>query len=114
MSTIRISKKKSKTQFAFWETLLRTQIKDFEPNSITININQRYEPHTHQRQTKSYIILLGDFEGGSLCLEDGTKFNEKNKFLEFDGGKKHWVEDWTGNRISIVFYYKKPQSEFKK
>lgn len=112
MPTIRITTR-SKKQFEFWTSLLKTQITDFEPNSITININERYKPHTHQRQEKSYIMLLGDFEGGALCLEDGTKFNEKHKFFEFRGSQKHWTEDWTGNRISIVYYYKKSQKEYK-
>ena len=94
-------------------SLLLKKYPDFKVNSITININQEYKPHYHQRQSKSMIMLLGGFEGGALCVEDGTRISEQNRFFEFDGGLKHWVEPWTGNRISVVYYYKKPPSEYQ-
>ena len=113
MPTTRITKKKNYRGFMFWLNLLRTQVPNFEPNSITLNINEKFKPHKHQRQSDSYIMLLGDFQGGALCLADGTKFNEKHKFFKFDGSQKHWVEDWTGIRISVVFYYKKSQKDYE-
>ena len=47
-----------------------------------------------------------EFEGGSLCLEDGRIFNEKRKWFSFDGAKiSHWNEPITsGRKYSIVAY----------
>ena len=112
MPAVRLTTERCPKQFLFWLSLLRSKFPDFPCNAITQNINQKYEPHTHQRQSRSKIILFGDFTGGALCLEDGTRFSEKNVFFEFDGSMKHWVQPWEGDRISLVFYYKKPQGEY--
>lgn len=88
------------------------QIPDFKFTSIQFNKNYKIAKHIDRNNSgKSYIIALGDFEGGDLLVYfDGkdaepTRVNIKNKFYTFDGNKYyHEVDDFTGNRISLVYY----------
>ena len=51
----------------------------------------------------SHIIFLGG-EGGALCLEGGTRFEERNKWFSFDGKNlTHWNEPSKG-KYSLVAY----------
>ena len=43
----------------------------------------------------SYILFLGDFEGGALVFDDGTRFEAKREWFEFDGQVPHWNEPHT-------------------
>ena len=52
----------------------------------------------------SYILFLGDFEGGALVFDDGTRFEAKREWLEFDGQVPHWNEPHTGTKFSVVLY----------
>jgi len=87
-------------------------ISDFKFSSIQFNKNYKMKKHIDKNNVgKSYIIGLGDYEGGELLIYfDGkdnppTKIDIKNKFYTFDGNKYwHDVADFTGNRISLVYY----------
>ena len=52
----------------------------------------------------SLIVLLGDFEGGALCFDDGRRFAEKGVWFPFDGHQPHWVEPFEGERFSVVLF----------
>ena len=93
----------------FWLALLPDEIK--EKHFIThvqLNINEQYPPHRHnsQKNVPSWIFITGDFTGGALVFDDGTRITEKNKIHAIEGWKTHWVEPFEGTRISIVFVAK--------
>jgi len=85
---------------------------DFKFTSIQFNKNYKIAKHIDKNNTgKSYIIAVGDYEGGELLIYfDGkdnppTAIDIKNKFYTFDGNKYYReVADFTGNRISLVYY----------
>jgi len=85
---------------------------DFKFSSIQFNKNYKMKKHVDKNNVgKSYIIGLGDYEGGELLVYfDGkdhppTKIDIKNKFYTFNGNKYwHEIADFTGNRISLVYY----------
>jgi transcriptional regulator with XRE-family HTH domain len=80
------------------------EVTDFEFTQVTLNYNHQMLPHRHKNKSISIAILAGDFEGGALCVEDGSKFEKKNVWFEFDGRQNHWVEPFSGERFSIVLY----------
>lgn len=85
---------------------------DFKFTSIQFNKNYQIAKHIDRFNAgKSYIIALGDYEGGELLVyfegkdSPPTKVDIKNKFFTFDGYKYyHEVAPFTGNRISLVYY----------
>jgi len=97
-------------------------IPDFEFSTIQYNKNYKIAKHIDKRNSGvSYIIGLGDYEGGELLVYfDGkdkppTPVDIKNKFFTFDGSKYwHEVADFTGNRISLVYYNILKEHDIKK
>ena len=87
-------------------------IPDFNYSTIQYNKNYKIAKHKDKRNTGvSYIIGLGNYEGGELLVyfdgenEPPTPVDIKNKFYTFDGSKYyHEVADFTGDRISLVYY----------
>ena len=82
---------------------------DFSFNQVVINKNFEIQPHRDAKNVGvSYIIGLGDYKGGRLCVDHGDhieKVNICNKFYTFNGSEKlHWVEPFEGLRYSVVFY----------
>lgn len=104
-----VCESKNNEKYKVLYDLLKEEIKKvdekFNYTSIIINKNHKCKAHYDNKNIfKSYIIGLGDYEGGKLNIE-GKKYDIKNKWLKFNGGKKkHWTEDFTGDRYSIVFY----------
>lgn len=88
---------------------------DFKYNQVVINHNFEITKHTDaQNVGESYIIGLGDYEGGELCVDfDGNIVEKdiKHQFFTFNGSKyAHWVKPFKGDRYTLVFYninYKK-------
>jgi len=82
-----------------------SQLEDAQTwTTIQVNKNMKCLPHIDRNNVgPSFIIALGDFTGGELVVE-GEKFDVKNKFVEFDGTKGHWTEDFKGERYSLVFF----------
>ena len=77
-------------------------------NEICLNKDVQCRPHKDKTNvTESHIIFFGDFSGGALCFEDGTRFEEKNKWYEFDGKQTHWNEPHTGTKYSLTAYARK-------
>ena len=72
--------------------------------SLQINVNSVSQPHCDPNAPFYSIILgLGDYEEGFLVVE-GTRINIKGKAVLFNGLRKHWSEQFTGQRLSIVAF----------
>ena len=79
----------------------------FEFSAIHVNHNVQCPRHIDGNNAgRSVIISLGDYQGGSLHIENKGEFVTKNKPLIFDGGKHyHWNDPITsGNKYSLVFF----------
>jgi len=89
----------------------------FAYTTIQVNKNVCSSPHVDKNNVgPSYIIGLGDYTGGDLCIE-GKKCNIKNRWKLFDGTKGHWVEPFDGTRFSLVFFthtFKPPPTSLSK
>jgi len=102
--------------------LATEHIPDFNFSTIQYNKNYKIAKHKDKRNAGiSYIIALGDYEGGELLIyfngrnEPPTPVDIKNKFYTFDGTKYyHEVADFTGNRISLVYYNILKEHDIKK
>ena len=57
---------------------------------------------------ESVLVCCGDYTGGLTCVEyeDGLKkFDASKEPVMFDGGRYyHYVEDFSGDRYSLVFF----------
>lgn len=83
-------------------------IKEHDPifkwTTITINKNLQTKPHTDSHNVgKSWIIGLGDYQGGELVI-DGVEHDIKEKWLQFDGTIEHYTKPFIGTRYSLVFF----------
>lgn len=106
-------KTKMKKNKLIYEAAIKL-MKDYDPNfkftSIMINKNVKCKKHIDKYNNNlSYIIGLGDYEGGNLLLYDKKgnitdSVNIKNNFFKFDGHQYHSTDDFTGERYSIVYY----------
>jgi hypothetical protein len=79
--------------------------------ALQYNWNQKSAKHKDKNNVgESYIIALGDYEGGRLKVwhndnEEPEYVDIKNKFFKFNGAKLyHETEDFTGTRLSLVFF----------
>ena len=65
------------------ETALREHIKTIAPEwwgdetQVLLNKNVQCKKHVDTNDGHSYILWLGDFSGGALLFEDGTRLDEK-------------------------------------
>lgn len=92
--------------YAALQALIAELAPDFKYNAITVNRNFKCLPHKDWNKGISAIIGLGDYTGGELNL-DGDKKQIRHELTFFDGHKtKHWVEDWEGERFTVVYYWK--------
>jgi hypothetical protein len=71
---------------------------------ICLNRNVQCKKHTDGNTGFSYILFLGDFEGGELLFEDGTQISEKNTWHRINGQIPHWNNPHTGTKYSIIIY----------
>jgi hypothetical protein len=71
---------------------------------IILNRNVQCKKHVDKNNGYSYVCFFGDFEGGALCFEDGTRFTDKYVWHKINGQIPHWNEEHTGNKYSIVLY----------
>tara|TARA_R110000772_G_scaffold25718_2_gene66834 strand:- start:10105 stop:10584 length:480 start_codon:yes stop_codon:yes gene_type:complete len=91
--------------------ILKKYDPEFKFTTIQFNKNKKMVKHIDGRNIgESYILGLGDYEGGELIVYDNndipTKHDIKNKYFKFDGSKYyHEVGDFTGNRYTLVFYH---------
>ena len=108
--------KKFPELFDLLKNLIHKYHPDFEYTTIQINKNIMSPPHVDKNNIgPSYIIGLGDYTGGKLCIE-GRPYNIKNRWRYFDGTKGHWVEKFTGTRYTIIYFthtFKPPNQKLK-
>jgi len=97
------------------ERLLREAIQLIAPEwwgdetKFALNRNVQCEKHRGSgNRDHSYVLFLGDFTGGALLFEDGTRIEEKYKWHKIDGSIPHWNEPHEGTKYSIILYRSKP------
>lgn len=75
-----------------------------ENTRVCLNRNVKCEKHRDGNKGHSYILFLGDFQGGALLFENGTKIEEKNTLHKINGQIPHWNEEHKGTKYSIIIY----------
>ncbi len=75
-----------------------------EETRICINRNVQCKRHKDGNKGHSYILWLGDFTGGALLFDDGTKVEEKHQWHRISGQIYHWNEPRDGTKYSIIIY----------
>ena len=81
---------------------------------ITINQNIQCYPHQDRGNVgNSFIMFLGEYEGGELCFETGRIVSERGKWHEIDGSVTHWNTPITsGVKYSIIPFDKAASARF--
>ena len=83
---------------------------EFKYSTIQYNKNHKCARHKDGKNVgESYIVGLGDYEGGRLIVYDENDNPEyidiKNKFYKFNGSKYHHeTEEFSGERYSMVYF----------
>ncbi len=80
---------------------------------ITLNRDVVCKRHRdHDNNGQSWILWLGDFAGGALKFDDGTKGEGKREWHKINGHIHHWSDHQEGTKYSVVLHKgtKKPKS----
>jgi len=75
-----------------------------EETQIILNKDLTCKRHRDGNKEHSWILWLGDFTGGALHFEDGTKIEEKYKWHKINGQTPHWNDPHEGTKYAIVLY----------
>ena len=75
-----------------------------EETQIILNKDLTCKRHRDGNKEHSWILWLGDFTGGALHFEDGTKIEEKYKWHRINGQTPHWNDPHEGTKYAIVLY----------
>ena len=76
-----------------------------DETQVILNHNVQCKRHRDSSNKEhSWIIFLGDFTGGALCFDDGTRIEEQYKWHQINGHVYHWNEPHEGEKFSIVLY----------
>jgi len=92
------------------EPLLYDAIKEIAPEwwgdetQIILNKDLTCRKHKDGNKEHSWILWLGDFTGGALNFEDGTKLEEKYKWHKINGQIPHWSDTHEGTNYAVVLY----------
>ena len=88
--------------------LVQEMLPDAGITELTLNKNLECKPHRDKANTgASYVLFLGEFTGGALVLEDGTRFEQRGVWQGPMWGSAvvHWNEPITsGEKLSVVAY----------
>ena len=107
--TIKISKLQSEV-LPKKEVALREAIQAIAPEwwgdetQVLVNRNVKCKKHIDKNDGHSYILWLGDFTGGALLFEDGTRLEDKHKWHKINGQIPHWNEPHEGTKYAVVLY----------
>lgn len=83
---------------------IREVYPDAKVKRVTINKNNHLGWHKHPNQSDiSYGLIFGSFSGGELVHSGGVQ-SDRNVWFAFDGTKDHKVNDFTGDRYSVIAY----------
>ena len=74
---------------------------------MLLNKNVTCKRHRDGNDGHSYILWLGDYTGGALLFDDGTKLDEKYVWHKINGQNYHWNEPHEGLKYGIVLYKQK-------
>jgi hypothetical protein len=82
---------------------------DFEYRSVQMNHNFKCPPHKDSSNIGFSVLCgFGDYDGGECSIDFNgciKSYDVSHTYLKFDGSQyKHWVEDWTGERYTLVFF----------
>ena len=75
-----------------------------DETKIIVNRNLTCKRHTDRNDGHSWILWLGDFEGGALLFEDGSRVEEKRTWHKIDGHVPHWNEPHEGTKYSVIIF----------
>ena len=96
------------------EVELRELIKSIAPEwfgdeetKVLLNKNVCCKRHRDGNDGHSYILWLGDYTGGALLFDDGTKLTEKFVWHKINGQNYHWNEPHEGLKYGVVLYKQK-------
>ena len=99
---------RNEEHWELWNALHRA-VMEFDPTFkfSAMQVNKTTGPvwpHVDRHnEGPSYIIGLGDYEGGEFWTE-GRSYNIRNRFLRYNGNLIHYPRPHTGTRYSVVFY----------
>ena len=80
-----------------------------DDTKFCLNRNVKCEKHKDTGNLgHSYVLFMGNYTGGALVFEDGTRLEEKYKWHRIDGSIPHWNEPHEGTKYSIILYKSKP------
>ena len=88
-------------------------------DSVQVNQNAQAGPHKDKNNVGlSYILSIGDYEGGDLVIQspDGTETAHAllgTPGLIFDGSNTHYNTPHTGTKYSLIFYSIEPSASVK-
>ena len=89
------------------ETCLREIAPEWWPDTkVIMNRNVTCQPHRDANDGHSWLLWLGDFEGGALVFDTGERITEKGVWHNIDGRVRHWNEPHTGTKYGVVLYRK--------
>ena len=77
-----------------------------EETHVLLNRNVTCKRHRDGNKGYSYIFWLGDYTGGELLFDDGTRLNEKHVWHKIDAQNYHWNLPHEGLKLGIVLYRK--------
>ena len=75
-----------------------------EETQVLLNKNVTCKKHTDGNNSYSYILWLGDFSGGALLFEDGTRLEQHHVWHKVHAQNAHWNEPHEGTKYGIVLY----------
>ena len=111
MLSLKTREPKYKKLFKETKKLMKLKNPNFKFTSIQYNKNHRAARHRDAKNTGvSYIIGLGDYQGGELKIFDEDEKNPvkhdiRNKFYTFNGSiYPHETIPFKGERYTLVFY----------
>ena len=110
-----ISQKTEKPKYKIIWDLATKAMNEYDPDfkftTIQFNKNHKMKKHVDKNNVGvSYIVGLGNYEGGALRVWDEMDENPKdidiqNKFYKFNGYiHLHETQEFTGDRISLVYF----------
>ena len=75
-----------------------------DETKIIVNRNVTCKRHVDQNDGPSWVLWLGDFDGGALVFDDGRRIDEKRTWHKIDGRVPHWNEPHTGTKYGVVIF----------
>ena len=71
---------------------------------VTANKNVQCYPHRDARNVgETVVMFLGEYTGGTLCLEDGRRIDKRRCWHFYRGCElEHWNEPHTGDKYSVI------------